>query len=166
VLTLADRQVHVLIELPHEQVLPLGQVIQQLHRHGIDCILSHPERNEHLQQHPELLRPWVQQGCLVQVTAGSITGHFGPAARELSRWLFREDMVHIVATDAHDATHRPPLLRRAFKTVCRWAGVPRAQKVFIDNPNAVALGETVDAPLPISSAHRGVAYWWKTAFAS
>jgi protein-tyrosine phosphatase len=166
VLTLADRRAHLLVELPHEQILPLGNLIHQLHRQGVDCILSHPERNDDLQQNPELLRPWVQQGCLVQVTAGSITGHFGPAARDLSRWLFRENMVHFVATDAHDVTHRPPSLRQAYKTVCRWAGLPQAQRVFVHNPHAVILGNSVDAPLPISSAQRGVASWWRTAFAS
>jgi protein-tyrosine phosphatase len=166
VLTLVDRQAHVLVEWPHEQVLPLGNLIHQLQCQGVDCILSHPERNDQLQQNPGLLRPWVQQGCLVQVTSGSITGHFGPAARELSRRLFRENMVHLVATDAHDLTHRRPLLRAAFKTVSRWVGIARARKVFVENPLAVIRGEAVDAPLPISNVQRSVASWWKRAFAS
>jgi protein-tyrosine phosphatase len=164
VVTLADRHVHLLLELPHGQVLPLANLIHQLNRQGVDCILSHPERNDHLQQNPEVLRPWVQQGCLVQVTSGSITGQFGPKARALCRWLFRENMVHVVATDAHDVTHRPPLLRQAYRTVCRWAGVARARKVFVENPNAVVLGKAVDAPLPIVRC--SVASWWKTALAA
>jgi protein-tyrosine phosphatase len=166
VLTLADRLFHLLVELPHDQVIPLDHLIYQLHMQRVNCILSHPERNGHLQRNPERLRPWVQQGCLVQVTSGSITGHFGPEARELSRWLFRENMVHLVATDAHDVTHRPPLLRQAFKSVCRWVGIPRAEKVFVTNPKAVILGEAIHAPLPISSPRRGIASWWKVALAS
>jgi protein-tyrosine phosphatase len=166
VLTLADRRVHLLIELPHEHVFPLGNLIHQLHRQGVNCILSHPERNDQLQQNPELLRPWVQQGCLVQVTSASITGHFGPESRKLTRWLFRENMVHLVATDAHDPMHRPPLFRRAFKTVCRWAGHSRAQLVFITNPKTVILGQTVDVPLPISPIRQGAASWWKAGLAA
>jgi protein-tyrosine phosphatase len=166
VLTLADRHAHVLIELPHEQVLPLGKLIYQLQCDGVECVLSHPERNGQLQQNPDLLRPWVQQGCLVQVTAGSITGDFGPAARGLSRRLFLENMVHVVATDAHDPTHRRPLLRDAFIAVSRWVGEPQARKVFVENPQAVIRGETVDTPLPLVSAQWTVSAWWKRAFAS
>jgi protein-tyrosine phosphatase len=164
VLTLADRRLHVLIELPHEHILPLGKLIHELRRQGIDCILSHPERNGQLQQNPELLRPWVQQGCLIQVTAGSITGHFGAEPRRLTRWLFGENMVHLVATDAHDPAHRPPLLRQAFKTVCRWAGLPQAELAFSRNPKAVVLGEAVAAPLPMSRP--GVGSWLKSGLAA
>ena len=165
VLTLGDRGSHLLMELPHAQVLPLGNLIYQLHGQGIDGILSHPERNEQLQQDPELLRPWVQQGCLIQVTSGSITGHFGPEAQRFSRWLFRENMVHLVATDAHDALQRPPLLRRAFQKACRWVGVPRARKIFHENAEAVLLGQGVDVPLPSSSLSGGLASWWRAALA-
>jgi protein-tyrosine phosphatase len=166
VLTLADRRAHLLIELPHEHILPLGNLIQALRRQGVDCILSHPERNGQLQQNPELLRPWVQQGCLIQVTAGSITSHFGAAPRRLTRWLFRENMVHFVSTDAHDPSNRPPLLRQAFKTVCGWAGLSRAETVFVHNPQAVVLGQTVEAPLPTSRSTRGIAAWWRIGAAA
>src|SRR5262249_39158603 len=90
-----------LMELPHEQVLPLGRLLYRLQSQGITAILSHPERNKHLQENPEILRPWVQQGCLIQVTTGSITSDFGREAQRVSRWLFRENLVHLVATDAH-----------------------------------------------------------------
>jgi len=157
VVTLADRHAHVLLELPHGQALPLGSLIHQLKQQGVDCILSHPERNDDLQRNPELLRPWVQQGCLVQVTSGSITGGFGPQARALCRWLFRENMVHVVATDAHDTIGRPPLLRQAYQTVCRWAGEVRARRVFLENPRAVVLGNAVEVPLPVD--RRAMASW-------
>ena len=166
VLTLANRRVHLLIELPHDQVIPLGNLIQQLHRQEVSCVLSHPERNYHLQQNPELLRPWVQQGCLIQVTSGSITGHFGPEPRRLSRWLFRENMVHLVATDAHDLTDRPPLMRKAFKTVCHWTGAPRAETVFVENPKAVILGGAFRAPLPFSTSQRDFGSLWRKALAA
>jgi len=165
VLTLGDRGAHLLMELPHDQVLPLGNLIYELHCQGIDSILSHPERNEQLQQDPELLRPWVQQGCLIQVTAGSITGQFGIEAQRFSRWLFRENMVHLVATDAHDPTRRPPRMREAFQKACRWVGVPRARKIFLENAQAVILGQAVDVPLPSSSLSGGFNSWWRTALA-
>jgi protein-tyrosine phosphatase len=163
ILTLADRQAHVLLELPHEQLLPLGGLIYRLQGQGIHCILSHPERNWELLRSPDQVRPLVQQGCLVQLTAGSITGHFGHQVQRISRRLLEEQLVHVVATDAHDARHRPPCLSKAYDLVCRWVGSEMAQKVFIDNTRAIAVGRPVEAPLPVSPPSRGFPGMWERA---
>ncbi|HEV3256203.1 MAG TPA: CpsB/CapC family capsule biosynthesis tyrosine phosphatase [Gemmataceae bacterium] len=163
VLTLADRHVHLLMELPHEQVIPLGQLIYRLHAAGICCILSHPERNGALLQNRELLRPWVQQGCLMQITAGSITGHFGPDVQRMSRRLLEEGLVHLVGSDAHDVNRRPPRLAAAYDLVGRWLGADVADKLFLTNAEAVARGGTIEAPLPVDPARGGISGWWRTA---
>jgi protein-tyrosine phosphatase len=157
---------YLLMELPHEQVLPMGRLIYELQCRGVTSILSHPERNQHLQKNPELLRPWVQQGCLVQVTAGSITGQFGRAAKQMSRWLLRENLVHLVATDAHDATGRPPQWRQAFAKVSSWQGRTRAKKIFFENPQAVVNGQAIDSPLPSSFPRSSFASWVGAALAT
>ena len=166
VLTLADQNAYLLMELPHEQVLPMGRLIYELQCRGVTSILSHPERNQHLLKNPEVLRPWVQQGCLIQVTAGSITGQFGRAAKQMSRWLFRENLVHLVATDAHDVTRRPPRWRQAFVKVSSWEGRARAKKIFFENPEAVVQGRPVDVPLPSSCPRSGFASWVSSAVAT
>jgi protein-tyrosine phosphatase len=166
VLTLGDRNAYLLMELPHEQILPMGRLIYELQGRGVTGILSHPERNGYLQKNPEVLRPWVQQGCLVQVTAGSITGWFGRQAKQLSRWLFRENLVHLVATDAHDITRRPPEWRQAFDHVCRYSGRAQAKKVFLENPQAMVRGEAIQAPLPSSHRRGRFASWVGSALAS
>jgi protein-tyrosine phosphatase len=166
VLTLADQNAYLLMELPHEQVLPMGRLIYELQRRGVTSILSHPERNQHLLKNPEVLRPWVQQGCLIQVTAASITGQFGREAKHMSRWLFRENLVHLVATDAHDVTRRPPQWRQAFAKVSSWESRTRAKKIFIENPEAVVQGRPVHAPLPSSCPRSGFASWVSSAVAT
>lgn len=165
VLTLGNQNAYLLMELPHDQVLPMGRLIYELQCQGVTSILSHPERNQHLQKNPGTLRPWVQQGCLIQVTSGSVTGHFGRTARQMSRWLFRENLVHLVATDAHDVTRRPPQWRQAFDLVSSWQGKARAQRIFFENPQAVVAGRPVFAPLPSSSFRRGFASWVDSALA-
>jgi len=157
---------YLLMELPHEQILPIGPLIYQLQCQGVTSILSHPERNQHLRQNPAILRPWVQQGCLIQVTAGSITGQFGRKAQQASRWLLNQNLVHLVATDAHDVTRRPPEWRQAFVKVCRYLGRTRAKKIFFDNPEAVVQGRPVDAPLPSSVPQTGFAAWFGSALAT
>jgi protein-tyrosine phosphatase len=154
------------MELPHEQVLPLGRLLYRLQSRGITAILSHPERNKHLQENPEILRPWVQQGCLVQVTTGSITGAFGREAQRVSRWLFRENLVHLAATDAHNVTDRRPAWREAFDKVSQWEGRQQANHVFLRNPAAVVAGQPVEAPLPSSAPQTGFASWFNSALAA
>jgi protein-tyrosine phosphatase len=157
---------YLLMELPHEQVLPLGRLLYRLQSLGITAILSHPERNQHLQDNPEILRPWVQQGCLIQVTTGSITGAFGREAQRVSRWLFRENLVHLAATDAHNVTDRRPAWSEAHAKICQWEGRQRANDVFIRNPAAVVAGRPVEAPLPSSAPQTGFASWFNSALAT
>jgi protein-tyrosine phosphatase len=145
VVSLGDHRRHVLLELPHELYLPLEPVIDELDRHGMVGILSHPERNEGILRCPDIVAPLVDRGCLMQVTAGSICGAFGPVCQDLSEWLLSEGLVHFVATDAHGPRSRRPLLQRAFDRVAELTSESMAIELFADNPAAVAEGQGVRA---------------------
>ena len=56
---------------------------------------------------------------LVQVTAGSMTGAFGSTVRRFTAGLLRDGLVHVVASDAHDAVKRPPGLTAGFAALER-----------------------------------------------
>lgn len=45
---------------------------------GIVPVIGHPERNPILQRCSERLQAWISMGCVLQVTARSLSGHFGP----------------------------------------------------------------------------------------
>ncbi len=77
-------------------------------------ILSHPERNAGLLAKPRIVEQLVDQGCLMQVTAGSLMGTFGPASQQLAESMLVNGLVHFVATDAHGARSRRPLMQRTF----------------------------------------------------
>jgi protein-tyrosine phosphatase len=158
IVTLADNNVYLLLELPHDQALPLGKLIYELQERGIVCVISHPERNAEVMTR-DMVRSWVQQGCLVQITAGSLLGEFGAAAKKASWRLLGQGLVHLVATDAHDTHKRPPRLRTAYQQLCRWCGTETARQLCIVNPRAVARGETIDVPLPRSSPGAGMGSW-------
>jgi tyrosine-protein phosphatase YwqE len=55
-------------------------VLFQLFLNGITPVLAHPERNLALQRNPDILSDLVTMGCLVQLTAMSITGELGHEA--------------------------------------------------------------------------------------
>ena len=57
-----------------------------------------------------------------QVTAGSLLGRFGKSAARFCQWLAESRMIHFVASDAHNTTHRPPLLRAAYDKVAAQLG--------------------------------------------
>ena len=148
VLTLADRGKHLLLELPHELYFPLEPVLQAIRRLGICGILSHPERNLGLLKQPHLLAPLVEQGCLMQVTAGSLLGTFGKPSQDLAEWMLRERLVHFLATDAHSSKSRRPLMARAYERATELIGSEAASLLCRQNPAAVAAGRDVSLKLP------------------
>lgn len=143
VLTLADRRRHVLIELPHDVYFPIDRVLGELRAIGITGILAHPERNAGLRANPELIASLVRAGCLMQVTAGSLTGTFGPEVELFTRSLIQRGLVHLVATDAHGAKARRPLLGRGFERIVHCAGQETALDLCCRNPALVAAGQSV-----------------------
>jgi len=94
----------------------MNHTLHDLQLMGIRPIITHPERNAILQGQPGRLAAWVQIGCFGQVTAGSLTGGFGPKAQEDALHWIGEGLIHFVASDAHNMTWRPLTLLPA--TVC------------------------------------------------
>ena len=77
VLTLADGGRYVLLELPHETFIDPKPLLVELAARGVTSIISHPERHGMLKKSPAMVLPWLEEGALIQVTAGSLLGAFG-----------------------------------------------------------------------------------------
>src|SRR5690606_24176491 len=105
---------------------------------GIKPLIAHPERNKGLLRSPAKLKPFIEQGCLLQVTAGAVAGRFGAAAQTLSHPLLKEDVVTILASDAHNNEHRPPILRQGRDAAAALIGEVAAQRLVVDNPWQIA----------------------------
>lgn len=131
----------VLIELPPEAIPPfVGNHFTALRFRGFTPILTHPERNHMIQQRPDLVGDWVQQGTLVQVTAMSLTGEFGDAAREAALALLDRGWVHFVATDAHSPAWRRPVLSRAAVLLRQRIGDEGMRRLLEENPRRMLAG--------------------------
>jgi protein-tyrosine phosphatase len=106
VLTLADRDTHLLLELPYEDLpVYVDDVIFRLQLQGITPILAHAERYAYIRSDWHILDAWVKRGCLAQVNAVSLDPHRGD---RLAQDLVDRGLIACTATDAHDATHRVP----------------------------------------------------------
>ena len=123
-------------------------IFDRLQGAGLIPVITHPERNAILKSRTDLLRLWVGNGCLVQITAQSLLGRFGRTARSFAVQLFQQNLVHFVASDAHDTKHRPPALKAAYDYVAKTWGKERAQTVFVTAPRAAILGEPFYADQP------------------
>jgi protein-tyrosine phosphatase len=110
---------------------------------GMTSIITHPERNPVLARHPERMADWLRAGCYIQITAASLTGRFGKVAQKVSHELLKRNWVNFLATDAHDLTSRPPMLRDAYMLVADKYGKETADRLCIHNPHAAFYGEAM-----------------------
>jgi protein-tyrosine phosphatase len=164
VLTLADRGRYVLLELPHEVYLPLHNFLDHLRAAGLVGVLSHPERNLGILAQPQAVTSLVEAGCLMQVTAGSLAGAFGPEVRSLAESLVAGGLVHFIATDAHGPRTRRPLMRRAFDRACELVGTKAAYEMCCVNPACVVMDRKIAPGTRPSTARRKTGWFrWRKA---
>ena len=121
----------------------INETFYELTIAGMRPIITHPERNGVIQKNPERMEEWLQSGCLVQITAGSLTSRFGKTAQILSHRFLEKNWVHFIATDAHNIESRPPRMRGAYDIIAKRYGQETADRLCLSNPRAVFLGENM-----------------------
>ncbi len=135
---------YLLVELS-DYAMPryVGENLARLIGVGLTPILTHPERNLMLQRDSRQVVAWAKQGCAVQLTASSLTGQWGKKAAKLCHWLIEHELVHMLATDAHNLDRRPPLLSVARDAVARRYGADLAEALVEGNPRAIVQGRSL-----------------------
>ena len=140
---------HVLIEMPPATLPPnMDRLFLDLVAAGYRPIMAHVERYRWAERSMPFIQNMALAGVLMQVTAGSFFGDYGRSAADLSARLLDNGMVHIVASDAHDVTRRPPGLSRAFAYVQAARGREEAEMIFRRRPEFILLGEAAKAKTP------------------
>lgn len=136
---------YLLVELSNFSVpVQIDEYFTRLVAKGITPVITHPERNPILQRTPQRVLQWVELGCAVQVTASALTGAWGEGVWRTAKWLFEREAVHVLASDAHDAKHRAPLLSAAREAAEDLCSAAIAKALVDDNPRAIVSGQ----PLP------------------
>jgi protein-tyrosine phosphatase len=149
---------YLLVEFADFSIPPgSDETLHQLQLLGVSPIITHPERNRLIRSKPEQLRRWLRQGCYVQVTAQSLTGSFGEKAQKQAEEWLEQDMVHFVASDAHNVTKRPLQLAAAYERAAEKRGEEVARALFFDNPLAAVEGRSLPyEPEPPEATNRPV----------
>ena len=117
------------------------KTLEQFLDFGLMPIITHPERNRMLQANPDLIIEMAEAGCLIQVTAGSLTGFWGTTAKKIAEWLLKQNALHVLASDAHDPKHRVPILSKARDAASAIVGEEIASLLVSENPQAIVRGE-------------------------
>lgn len=139
-----------------------GEIFAKMRQVGIIPVITHPERNQLLQQRLPMIEQWVANGALTQVTGQSLLGHFGQRARQFALDLLKAQLVHFIASDAHDTKHRPPLLRDSYDWMKKHWGDTVAQALFVDNPKAAVEGTPlVPFQAPVKPQGRKWFQFWR-----
>lgn len=124
-----------LFEPPHQVVPPkLVRLVERLIAAGFVPILTHPERLGWASSHYQVLDGVNAAGCLMQITAGSLTGNFGRRVQHLAERMLEEGRVDIIASDAHNLGARSPGLSKAWEIVETRYGKELAVEMMISKP--------------------------------
>ncbi|MFM2153920.1 MAG: hypothetical protein RL199_2355 [Pseudomonadota bacterium] len=127
-----------LVELPFAAPVPnLGHAMFDLRRAGYRTLIAHPERCAHFVARPERAREVVENGGLLQLELGSLSGQHGGAAQRLARELLDDDLVAVVATDLHHLPQVDELLGRGLEVLRRHVGPQRLERLTGTAPRAL-----------------------------
>ncbi len=156
-----------LFEPPHHVAPPrLENVVFDLVAAGFVPIVTHPERLSWIDNHYATFTALVKGGAWMQLTAGAITGRFGGRPKYWAERMLDEGLVHIVATDAHRADKRPPLLAEAQVAVARRLGEAAARQMVAERPAGVLRNLPPEALAPAEPPAAAAARpgFWRRVF--
>jgi len=91
--------------------------LQEMIDANIVPVIAHPERQRPFLENPDLLRSLIQMGCISQVTATSITGGYTKEIQQAAHDMMAENLIHVIASDAHDTVVRPFNMVNALNTI-------------------------------------------------
>jgi len=130
----------------------LREVVFRLQLHGVTPVIAHPERAEMFHADRSLAHCVVEQGALLQVTASSVVEALPARAPGLALDMLRSGLVHVLASDAHDARGRPPILSEAREVCGELLGAEQAELLVTTNPARILAGADVTPATPGGSS--------------
>lgn len=140
---------YMLLELPFEEIPKYTMdVIYELRIRGVKPVLAHPERNAEIMKNPKILNEFIEEGVLMQVCRGSIFGRHGSKCAKISRQMVKNNMVHLLGSDAHNIHDRDTELKSAYDFVEKLN--PELFKWICENQNSVLEGSSVKFPKTIN----------------
>lgn len=139
---------YLLIEFPTMSIPHYAEsLFFQMQQAGITPVIVHPERNQEIIENPDRLLEFIERGALAQVTASSYIGVFGKKIAELSSQLIDANLVHVLASDAHNTRGRAFNMKEAFQKLEKEFGKEKV-KEFQQNAKDLINGDYIQPNTP------------------
>ncbi|MCF1619981.1 tyrosine protein phosphatase [Tetragenococcus koreensis] len=107
---------YLLIELPTMDIPAYTEeLFFELRTKGKVPVIVHPERNAKFREDPNRLLPYLEMGCLAQLTAPSLVGTFGKSIQKTAQEMVEHNLVQMMASDAHGVHKRKFHLKEAYE---------------------------------------------------
>lgn len=133
-----DNSKYLLYELPFGIMpLDLDDTLIKIISGGIVPVIAHPERDWYFVSSMKNFQGLLGTGCLVQVDAASIVGVYGSKIKEFTKNIIKQNLVHFVASDAHQSMDYTKWYLQAYDQVKNWSGVEYCDKIFTHNQNII-----------------------------
>ena len=147
ILTLADGDKYILLELPYQVFIDIEPLLTELAYMGIQSVIAHAEKIASLATHHQVVLRWLEHSTHLQITASGLLGDLGPEVQRAAWYFLTSGWATLVATDSHDMNVRRPRMRAAFERISNRLGEDLARLVCIENPSRVINGQDI---LPVS----------------
>lgn len=157
-MTINDVGKYLLIEFPMGSVPNFAEeILFELKVIGVTPVIAHPERNLLLGTVLGRTLALAARGCLLQINSGSITGLYGEKVKKTAHMLVKNDLVHLIGSDAHSAGGRCPKIRGALDIVEKLK--PGKAVEIIEFGKKVLAGEEVTPEVPAEIRANGKRLW-------
>ncbi|WP_423188931.1 tyrosine-protein phosphatase [Alkalibacterium sp. f15] len=161
ILFVDDQKQNVLIEFPTESIPTYTErLFYDLQSHGKTPIIVHPERNHEIIEHPNRLKNLVDKGALAQLTAASYTGGFGKKIEKTSKELIEANLVHFIASDAHNTTNRSFHMKEAYELLAKEYGRSK-RNAFHQTTKDLLNGDPIIVPDTHTIKKSFISKWFK-----
>lgn len=128
---------------PDVSLAACRESLQLILEHNYIPLVAHPERYGAIWQNPAAVNEWLDMGCHVQITGGSILGKFGRDSWVAADYLIKNDLVAIAASDAHGLRYRTNNLISVYDHLSIHYSPRYAKMLLLQNPYAICQNETL-----------------------
>ncbi len=142
-LSMADSRYALVEFMPQDDYDYIRQGLLKVQMAGYRPILAHVERCPGLMKNISYVEDLVNMGVYIQMNAMSITGENGWKCKSYAKKLLKEELVDLVASDAHDTKKRKPTIKKAAEYISKKYGTRYAANLCINNPNKIINNEEI-----------------------
>ncbi len=117
--------------------------VGQLQMAGYVPVIAHVERYEDLVGEYGFIEELADAGVYFQVNAASVVGDMGGARKRFIKKMIKNDWVHFIGTDAHDAGHRAPLMEKCASYLRKKFDEDTAEMLLYHNPMMIVKNKMI-----------------------